>query len=323
MKDRILNSINKGIKFLFEKQLNSGEFSTMRAIQQDMQGSIYIKSSFLTTFILHSLNFLKNKNKVKIMINKGIDYLLAEKEKEGFWRFFGKKTRLPLDLDSTCTALACLYVNNVKLNYQRIAEKILKYRDENSLFFTWILNRDLPKNFQGIKNNIDCTVNANALFFYSLMKFSIPEVVNYHSNIIKKNRFHENNVYYLTPMNYYNCLTRAYSEGGNLKLKPILKKIKNILLLEYHKDTNKWNGNTLDNAMGIISLLNCGYKGTDVDRAISSLLEDQKINGSWPNSAFFQEVVDKQHKYYYGSEELTTALAMEALYKYARLNVYD
>jgi hypothetical protein len=314
MNNKIIKSIRKGISFLLSKQLNSGEFSTTRAKKISMENASYIKSIFLNTFVLHSLNQLKNVFSINETVQNATKFLLNEKEGEGFWRFFGKGTHLPLDLDDTCCALSALFINGVELEYKTIAGYLLNYRDKRGIFYTWILDRYLPKTSSYFENDIDWVVNANTLFFFSLIKIPIPEVTNHLCNIVEKKDFEDGSIYYYSPFSFIYCLSRAYADGGAIGLKPILGKIKSYLLNK--QDTNgRWSGNILENAMATESLINCGYKGIVVDGAINNLLKAQKADGGWPNSAFFVGVPEL----FYGSRELTTAIAIEVLWKSSEL----
>ncbi len=313
MNNKIIKSIREGISFLLTNQLISGEFSTTRAEKNDMKNSSCIKSIFFTTFVLHSLNQLKNDFPINETVRNAIKFLLNEKEGEGFWRFFGKGTHLPLDLDDTCCALSALFENNVELEYRTIANCLLNYRDNKGVFYTWILDRYSPKTHNELENDIDWVVNANVLFFFSLIKMPIPEVVDYICNIVKEKVFEDGSIYYYSPFGFIYCLSRAYADGEAVGLKPILEKIKNYLLNKQNV-AGEW-GNTLENAMASVSLINCGYKGIEVDRAINNLLKAQRADGGWPNGAFFAGVPEL----FYGSRELSTAIVIEALWKYMKV----
>jgi predicted Rdx family selenoprotein len=130
---------------------------------------------------------------------------------------------------------------------------------------------------------------------------------------MEKEDFEDGSIYYYSPLSFIYCLSRAYADGGAIGLKLILRNIKNYLLNKQNVK-GEW-GNTLENAMATVSLINCGYKGIVVDGAINNLLKEQKADGGWPNSAFFAGVPEL----FYGSRELTTAIAIEALWKYLKV----
>lgn len=312
MNNRIIKSVRRGIYFLSSKQRSSGEFATMRAKKIDMKNSSYVKSVFFTTFVLHSLSQLKNVFPINEMSWKATKFLLNEKEGEGFWRFFGKETHLPLDLDDTCCALSALFENGVELEYRTIANYLLNYRNNKGIFYTWVLDHSLPETNSDFKNDVDWVVNANVLFFFSLIKISIPEVADYLCNIVEEKTFEGGGIYYYSPFSLMYCLSRAYADGRVVGLKLILGKIKNYLLNKQNIK-GEW-GNSLENPMATVSLINSGYRGIEIDRSINNLLKTQRADGGWPNSTFFAGVPEL----FYGSRELTTALTIEALWKYVK-----
>jgi hypothetical protein len=306
---KIEDAITGGISFLRITQLASGEFVTTRAPQIDMTNSSEVSSVFLTSFIVHCLTHLKKYYSVNDLLGQASDFLLSQKEGKGYYRFFGKETHLPLDLDCTCCVLAALIKCNIKLDYDNIADFLLHYRNEAGVFYTWMPDLFPTKNQRDFQNDIDCVVNANALFFYSLIRRHLPVLVDYLNNATKK-QFRSGSIYYYSPISYTYCLSRTYADGSAEGLSPIIGEITDYLL-------NIWSygaqwGNTLENSMAAVSLLNCGYRGNVLTKAIIDLLCRQESTGGWSNSAFFAGIPDL----YYGSSDLTTAIAIEALWKY-------
>jgi hypothetical protein len=70
-------------------------------------------------------------------------------------------------------------------------------------------------------------------------------------------------------------------------------------------------GNSLDTALAVNTLQNYNYSGFAIRPAISYLMNSQRSEGSWPREVFFISYAN-----YYGSEELTTAIATEAISRY-------
>ena len=71
--------------------------------------------------------------------------------------------------------------------------------------------------------------------------------------------------------------------------------------------------------MAISTLVNCGLTRIDVqERAAQWLVAAQREDGSWPARAFYAGPEPPAvHAYYWGSEELTTAMCLEALARLA------
>lgn len=304
--------IARGISFLKTRQLPSGEFATLRAKKSKMDDSSYVKSPFFTTFILHSLSFLKELGDINESVKKAADFLIAEKDDKDYWRFFGRNSYIPPDLDCTCCALSALYINGVELDYETIADTLLTYRNSEGAFHTWILDPTLINNKDVSINPLDHVVNANILFFYSLIRKPLPQVVNYLCSIIKRKNFH-NSPYYDSPFSFIYCLTRAYTDGNVKDLQPILPVIKKYLLEKY--DALEKQRDPLKNAQVAVSLINSGYRGYELDKAILNLIYTQDSDDGWPITSFFPFPGKLE---FYGSRELNTAIALEALWKYQK-----
>lgn len=303
---RIEESLKNGIDFLSNRQLPSGEFCTM--MWKRHKGHIkYVKSVFVTSFVIHSLSGMTTNLSKKIGI-KATNFLLEEMEQDGFWRFFGKKSYIHIDLDDTCCALASLKEFDIKLDYHSRALSILRYRNDQGLFNTWVLDIDPP--FEKKDNDIDWVVNANVLFFYGLLGYSIKPVERYMNHIVDNGMFKQRSLYYHSPFVFLYCLTRAYAEGNSAlyyttRIKDYLINVKN----------NRLYRNALDVALVTVSLLNCGSKPEDVIYLIEHLLNTQEVDGYWPKYTFFDGF---GHTICYGSNEFTTAIALEGLVKYLR-----
>jgi len=113
----------------------------------------------------------------------------------------------------------------------------------------------------------------------------------------------------------YYCLTRTYADGKNLKLSPAIAKIRDYLLEVVN---NKTQGDPLESALASVGLLNCGINSVESVNAIKYLLDMQRTDGGWPKGIFFTEGPYTKYRIVYGSEALTTAIALEAISKYAK-----
>jgi len=327
-------ALEKGIYFLYQRQMSSGEFpTTMWQISKENDSS-YVKSVFATTFVLHSLKSVKNFGYVENMSQQAIRFLLGEMEYYGLWRFYGKKSNIHFDIDDTCCALAALREWNIEMDYNTIASELLKYRNDRGIFNTWILDVDPP--FEKRDNNVDWVVNANALFFYSLLDQRLAEVEQYLLRVVETDTFKRPSYYYYSPLCFIYCLTRAYADGHNLELGYAIPKIRSYLLNIIRG--GKLLDNPLENALAIVGLLNCGEDVAVLEPVIEHLLSMQRNDGGWQKSLFFVNgpytLLTSIYRYIgftislfrysytwrntvFGSEELTTAIALEAISRYA------
>lgn len=72
-------------------------------------------------------------------------------------------------------------------------------------------------------------------------------------------------------------------------------------------------GSDLDTALALNTLFNFDYSGKEINSGINYLLKRQLADGSWKKSFLFLGPFPWR---YYGSEELTTALVLEAMKNY-------
>lgn len=311
----IVNSIKKGVGFLANRQLPSGEFATMRWQKPKVEAALYVKSVFITSFILHSLKYVQKLTPVKEISQQAIKFLLDEMERNGLWRFFGKNSYIHFDVDCIGSILACLKEWGIEKDYHSQAFLLLKYRNNQGPFYTWILDVDPPFNKED--NDIDWVVNANALFFYSLLGQPLPEVEQYLIRIVETGEFQRRSCYYDSPFAFIYCLTRAYADGGNPRLGLAVAKIRNYI--HHINERNKRYRDPLENALAIVGLLNCSSENMELTQLIEHLLNMQEDDGGWPMGIFFTEGPwTEYHNIAYGSRELTTAIALEAISKWQR-----
>lgn len=286
----------------------------MRWERPNMQNASYVKSVFLTSFVLHSLRHVKTFAHVEKIGQQTIKFLLNEMGNNGLWRFYGKKSYIHFDLDTTCCVLAALKEYGIEMDYNTIASRLLRYGKAEGVFNTWVLDVDPP--FEKKDNNVDWVVNTNALFFYSLLNQHLPRVEQYLLRVVETESFKQRSPYYDSPFCFIYCLTRAYADGHNLKLKPAMAEIKDYLL--GIKAENKLYDSPLQSALATIGLLNCSREVSESAQAIEYLLSTQRKDGGWPMGAFFTGGPYEEYRILYGSEELTTGIALEAISKYAK-----
>jgi len=299
--ERINESIDKGIDFLAANQMDNGEFKTFASRDQDMRNSYFESSPFITPFVLYSIREVNNE-KVPGIIEKGTNFLLSEQQPGGVWQFWGSSTgyTIPPDLDDIAMISAVLEMNNKSFDPNK--ELILSNKNDEGLFLTWIRS-------DGKANDVECVVNANVIFY---LKEDDPVVCSYINDAIKFNK--------PCVIWYPNKMVLYYAVSRNLKhnlscfeesREPMVKSV----LAQQRGDGSF--GTDLDTAFAINTLLNCGYTGIEVSRGIDNLLKKQNPGGSWTKSPFFiNPFPDRGPTINYGSEELNTALAVEALNNY-------
>ncbi|MEK6874808.1 MAG: hypothetical protein AABX52_03615 [Nanoarchaeota archaeon] len=284
--------INAGIQFLATHQQEDGSFRNNICYDPYLIFCFEDYAIFPTAIILESLSQLPVQSDI---IQKGVAYLVLHKEEDGLWKYWTKKSKhyykVPPDADDTIASARILKKYNYTLI--NITEILFNYTDNEGRFYTWF-------NHQG--NDIDCVVNANV---FNYLKTSTPNLCTYlSSSITNKSCSH----YYLTPLSLYDSLSRV-SEIESSCLDNLKEKIINNILQTQKKDCSF--GNDLDTAIALGSLIRLNYTGPQIDCAASLLRKKQKPDGSWNKHVWYGYSL-----YYYGSKEITTAFAIEALYLY-------
>lgn len=311
-------AISKGSNFLAQNQLPYGEFKTYVSTDEKMADEcVFDSSPFVTALVLYCISFVKEP-KPKEITQKAIQFLVEEKEISGLWRFWSsrnsKHMNLPLDSDDTaCVAYALKqYYSPMLYSFLFGSNKkhLLNNRNEQGLFYTWILP-------SGYKNDIDSAVNANVLFYLGDCE-ETKAVSDYLNHLVLNDLEKKSHPYYLTDLCLYYFMSRAYFHSARS-----LKKAKDAVLnktISLQQDGSF--GDDLSTALAVCTLLNYEYSDdATLNRAIESIVEHQREDGAWSKIAMAWTGVDGETSgdwlaAYWGSEELTTALCIEALAKY-------
>jgi len=185
------------------------------------------------------------------------------------------------------------------------------YRNRNSenLFYTWI--RDPETNNP---NDIDCVVNANVLLYLGENPRT-RSVCTYLNDIVARNCELQSSVYYIDEAAVYYAISRAFHEGIRC-LEASRDSI--VARISSGQEENGSFGDELSTAFSVCTLLNLGESdSTILSNAASYLIQRQRANGSWVNIAFY---VARDASVWWGSEEFTTALCVEALARFEQLS---
>ncbi|HAL56065.1 MAG TPA: hypothetical protein DCP63_06230 [Bacteroidetes bacterium] len=298
--------IQQGVDFLFEGQLDWGEFPVYGFTKSPKEGKVYEMTVFPTTFALHALSFVRQSEKVSLMRRKGTEFLLDHLEEPGICRYYGRHSILAPDLDDTACVLAAL-IENGRSVADSLFDHLDGFRDrETKLFRTWMGPAPV------CENDIDSVVNANVLFLYGLSGKceKIDEVVHYLN--ADSNNLHTQNsqVWYYSPQAYAYMVSRAYADGGVKELLASRDPLCDYLLFT-QQEHGGWS-NALETAFAVTALLNFGYDGPEVVHALENLCRMQdRSSGAWPSEFVYVAAGS-------GSQEFTTSICLEALAKSGR-----
>lgn len=318
MKNRLNDGIDTAVRFLAAKQTDYGEIGVHRYFDTQLTGTGLVDSSpFATTFALHALSFIDHPL-AQSLRDRAIGFLMEQKEGVGLWRYWTSRTGLPIDpdLDDTCCASFALRsalpeqdhaIDNIRL--------ILSNRNADGLFMTWLREVECP-------NDIDFVVNANILFYLGDRQetcLASDALVN----AVHANGESEASHYYVNPLALHYAIARAY-DGGARSLRACRQTVLEKIETSRGKNGDAW-GNPMTTALAL-----CTLAGFDAAHApgfqegIDLLLDSQQDDGSFARAAFYAGPEPPHpHSVYWGSEELTTALCLEAFGRCARIGLHN
>jgi hypothetical protein len=270
-----------------------------------MRITSFDSSVFVTTFVLYSIARI-DCPRATTMANKAISFLTEEMRDPGLFQYYTSKNTnsISFDLDDTACASVALQRSHPLVVDGRNVDYFIENRNEADLFYTWVGD-------PSPENDVDSVVNANVVLYLG-DRDETGGACRYLIDTIESGRERDSYRYYLEDMTLYYAVSRAFAHGtsslGGAR-EAVIEKV-----LQRSKDDGSF-GDELATACAVCSLANFAYNGlTRLREAVRYLEAHQRANGSWRRVAMFC-----QPGRYYGSEELTTALCLEALTHVARI----
>jgi hypothetical protein len=295
-----LPAIERAVGFLVRRQLPHGEFATFQHFDPRLlDAGAFDSSPFVTTFVLHALDFVSGPA-VDGLRDKAKAFLRQEMEAPGVWRYWSSRNdkRIDPDVDDTsCASFALRGDEGLNGN----VPALLANRHESGLFLTWL--RPPTRN-----NDLDAVVNANVLLYLG----ERPETLAARDLVIEEilqGRDTRASSYYVHPLSLHHAVARAYEHG--VKGFAVCRDAAVARCRQALAD----DAGPMTLAMALCTLLAHGVApGPDEHRAVDALLAMQSSEGGWEREAFYAgPEPPTPHAVYWGSEELTTALCLEAL----------
>lgn len=305
LEDEINNSITQCISYL-DKGLDDEKITQTEVSRSpNMTEPFFISSVYIPSYILHSMSFLDNSSIKTKIVSKISNFLQYNMEELGIWRFHGKFDDFPPpDFDDTCCAIASLKKNQIEIE-TKLLDLLPMYRSDSGMYYTWI-NDDINKQSS---YHTDGGVNINILFCISLFNKRIKEIIDYINLNSSTYEFSQFSIYSISDYSITYMISRAFRDGEIAELGMSIDHIVEFLKQNQKKDGG-W-GNDLDSVFGFTTLVNAGYKGRELQKALDCLLNRQRGNRMLNSCAFFKAFAPA----YYGSTYLTTAIFMESLLK--------
>jgi hypothetical protein len=329
-REALARAITRGITFLHQNQLPWGEFKTYASSDQTMAADCRFDSSpFVTSLVLYAMGFLQHP-KVREMTARGLDFLLSEMEGPGLWRYWSSRNpqreSLQPDLDVICCVSHILKQNGRA--FPSNTAIVLASTDDKRRFYTYVaprpstppgLRREMgrlvsPESLlkllaAGILHEVDCVVNANVLLYLGENEHT-QAAVDYLVDVVQRNKEADCSNYYRDPLAFYYMLSRACFSGVTSLCKTREAVLERVIA---EQDDHGAFDTALAAALAACSLLNFNHLSFPLPEAIAYIQRAQRKDGSWRKSPLYLGPAP-----YYGSEELTTAICVEALERYSQ-----
>ncbi|MEA2141963.1 MAG: hypothetical protein QOI64_393 [Solirubrobacteraceae bacterium] len=325
----VAGAVERGLAFLAESQLPSGQFSTYVGTDLRSNGT-FESSPFTTALVVHSISGSSAPG-TRQMIDRALDYLSAEMEPGGAWRYWasdhGGHEVIPADLDDIACASQVLrrYGRSIPANRRLV----LANRDRRGRFYTWIAPRYAPpplspafwrvarrqtgardffKDNEISGRDVSCVVNANVLFYLGDGRAARP-VVKYLIEVMRRRAERSSDSWYESAFPFYYSVARCIA-AGITGLAGLSGEITERIGVAQREQGCLGEG-SLETALAAGALHYLGQCSPTLIRACDFLLGAQAEDGSWPAEPLYHGGPPRELRW--GSAELTTGFCVEAL----------
>jgi hypothetical protein len=296
-------AIERGLAFLADRQLPSGEFATYRHEPGETE-LVHDSSPYVTALIAYSLDFC-GAPAARAMVQRTLGFLSATMEPGGLWRFHrntGERDRVHVPLDADDTACVAWVLRRHGITLPDNSRTLLAHRDPEGRFYTYLLS--------AYPQDVGCVINAHVLLYLGDGPHAQP-VIDYLADVVRRDAEAGCDKWYPGPVIFHWALSRcAYAGicGVDAIRQPAVAKV-----LSWVRPDGALGRDALETALAVLALHNWRSGERALQRACGALLASQGPDGGWPRSVLFHG----QHGRTWGSEELTTGFCVEALVRLA------
>ena len=345
--------IDRGLEFLASRQLPRGNFGCYVAKSKgfdnvsmsDQLPEVDVAFSrdhqllFPALIVGHSLLFLRDRPAAAKMLDKILELVQSCRRQGDLWNhslpshtFF---KMLPDDVDDTSLALSFIRDMGKKVPVHHAV--LLANRDDRGLFHTFVTFRARWRNSFGYwmaclralrhpvhailfwrSGMIDAydiapALNANVLYYLgygSQMKPVIRDIIRM---VRDGSEVRDNGLWYRDRYVIHHFISRNF-RNGIIEFSVISDQIVDRILADLRPD-GSFNGSAQDTAHAICILLDFGIRHDCLVRAAEWLASVQHTDGSWVRQAYYYGCYHDMIAAW-GSEEMTTAICLEALARF-------
>ena len=307
----IRRAIEKGIAFLESAQLPSGEIPIETSPTPEMSGEcVRDPVVFPAALAARALSITPSAARVR---SRAVEFLLREMEPDGLWRYPSSEhpghDYIPLDVDDTSIASAALAAAERRFPNNRAL--LLANRARRGLFKTWIV-RWWPhprKTYRFFRDStaelgdVDAVINANVVIYLGMCEETRPAIAHMLA-VLRANGEMMSTKWYESRFTVWYFFSHALCEIAPEAGEMIVRRIETAT-----------PRNALDLALAASALL-LWNRAPDVQPLINAQLP----SGAWPRAGFYHAGLKRISPNafqptppWWGSEALTTILAVEAL----------
>src|SRR6266581_2408037 len=307
----IRRAIEKGVACLESAQLPSGEIPIEISPTPEMSGDCVREPVvFPAALAARTLSITPCAGRVR---SRALDFLLREMEPDGLWRHPSSEKPghyyTPLDVDDTSIASAALAAAGRRFPNNRAL--LLANRERSGLFRTWIV-RWWPhprKTYRFFRHttadvrDVDAVINANVVIYLGICKETRPTIAHMLA-VLRANGEMMSTKWYESRFTVWYFFSHA--------LREIAPEAGQMIVPRIEAATPR---NALELSLATSTLL-LWNRAPDVQ----PLIDAQLPSGAWPRAGFYHAGLDRISPKefqptppWWGSEALTTILAVEAL----------
>ena len=307
----IRRAIEKGVAFLESAQLPSGEIPIETSPTPEMSGDcVRDPVVFPAALAARALSITSSADRIR---SRALDFLLREMEPDGLWRYPSGEhpghDHIPLDVDDTSIASAALAAAGRSFPNNRAL--LLANRARSGLFRTWIVRwwphpRKIYRFFRHTTadvRDVDAVINANVVIYIGICKETQPAIAHMLA-VLRANGEMMSTKWYESRFTVWYSFSHALREIAPEAGEMIVPRI---------KAATPRNALELALAASTLLLWNCVPD-------VQPLIDAQLPSGAWPRAGFYHAGLKRisPNEFqptppWWGSEALTTVLAVEAL----------
>lgn len=307
----IRRAIEKGVAFLESVQLPSGEIPIETSPTPEMSGDcVRDPVVFPAALAARALSITSSAARVR---SRALDFLLREMEPGGLWRYPSSEhpghDHIPLDVDDTSIASAALAAAG--RNFPNNRTLLLANRERSGLFRTWIVRwwphpRKTYRFFRYTTaeiRDVDAVIDANVVIYLGLCEETRPAIAHMLA-VLRANGEMMSTKWYESRFTVWYFFSHALHE--------IAPEAGEMIVPRIQAATPR---NALELALAASALL-LWNRAPDVQPLINAQLP----SGAWPRAGFYHAGLKRISPNesqptppWWGSEALTTILAVEAL----------